>query len=61
MLKAIIQLIGKAAKSNGARRIVKEACKSGVKKRHHQKAISQALRLGSTEAAKVMSKWRWGK
>lgn len=61
MLNTVIQLIGKAAKSKTTREVVKQACKSAVNNRHHRKAISEGLRLGSSEAAKVMSKWRWGK
>lgn len=33
-----------------------------VKKSHHHKSvISEGLRNGGTEAAKLMAKWRWGK
>ncbi len=28
---------------------------------HHTKAISDGLKLGSSEAGKTMAKWRWGK
>jgi len=28
---------------------------------HHKPAISDGLRRGSSEAAKIMAKWRWAK
>jgi len=59
----IVKIFGKSVVKSGTKTavnaIAKEAVKSAVRSGVHKKAISDGLRLGSSEAAKVMAKWRW--
>ena len=59
----IVNNLGKSAFKVGSKTVVKAVAKrtatSAVKSGAHKKAISEGLRLGSSEAAKVMAKWRW--
>lgn len=54
--KGLVKLVKRALSSSQVRdSVVKNS--SG----HHKKAIADGLRRGSSEAAKVMAKWRWVK
>ena len=35
--------------------------KTRKKSGHHKKAVSDGFRRGSSEAARIMAKWRWKK
>jgi hypothetical protein len=59
----IAKTFGKSVVKSGSETavnaIANEAVKSAVRSGAHKKAISDGLRLGSSEAAKIMAKWRW--
>lgn len=58
MLGQIVKAIGEIFSRPEARNAFTELTKV-AKKGHHSKAISEGLRKGSSEAGKVMAKWRW--
>jgi len=55
LIKSIISI----GNSNITKEVLNETAKTVSRKGAHSKAISEGLRLGSSEAGKVMAKWRW--
>lgn len=55
IFKAITDLISSPEVTKTLRNCASAATKGG----HHRKAMADGLRRGSSEAAKVMARWRW--
>lgn len=57
MIRGIASALISLLKNNKGR-VLMESVKKG---RHHKSVVSEGLRNGGTQAAKLMAKWRWGK
>lgn len=55
LIKSIVDLFSSPEVAKTLGDCAKTVAKSG----HHRKAIADGLRRGSSEAAKVMARWRW--
>jgi hypothetical protein len=56
---SLFQTIAKLLSSPEVAKTVKYCAGAATKGGHHRKAVADGLRRGSSEAAKVMAKWRW--
>ena len=59
MLGQIFKVISEFLKKPSVQKGIQKTVTNIAKKGHHSKAISEGLRKGSSEAAKIMAKWRW--
>jgi len=59
MINGIIRNLFKFVGSSVAKETAKNVAQKAVRSGAHKKAISDGLRRGSSEAAKIMAKWRW--
>lgn len=58
-ISSIFKTIADIISSPEVAKTLKECASAATKGGHHRKAMADGLRRGSSEAAKVMAKWRW--